>query len=170
MTKNIVDSTMEGSFTRATRARINNNLADVSIPTAQLDATTNTVLANVPGLVTGNLDPGTYYLYASLAGTATSNGGWKVGLKQGTASMLTTVGLTSTAYTASAAAVTHSTSTTDQASLIAATSAYISAEIEGIVIVGLSGTLQVQFAQNASHADTSSLYVDCYFSVTRIGN
>ena len=81
MTKNRLDSANEGCFTRDAREIINNNLTDVSISTAVLTANANTTLADITGLTTGTLTPGTYRYAVSLATTAGASGGLKVAFK-----------------------------------------------------------------------------------------
>ena len=110
----------------------------------------------------------TYRFMIHLAGVATANSGLKVGLKQGTASMLTSIESIARGFTASAVAVQHSTTATDAASLFASTSAVINCIIEGTVVVATAGTLQVQAAQNASHADTTSVYLGSYMTFTKV--
>lgn len=162
----------EGAFTNDTKKIINDNFADVSRCSTQFTATsgtTGTTLTNVTGLVTDTLLPGTYYVRGNLITTATANSGFKAGLKFGTASMLTSVQLTVQAFTASAVAVTTFTTATDAASLVAATSAYVNVSFEGTIVVATAGTLQLQAAQNASHADTTSVEVGSTMLFTPIG-
>lgn len=159
----------EGALDHTARSKINENLGDVSRCTTQLDAASSTTLANVTGMVTDSLEAGTYRFVIHLATTATSNGGIKAGLKFGTASMLTSIESTARAFTASSVVVQHSTTATDAASLIASTTAIINLEIEGVLVVAIPGTLQLQMAQNVSHADTSSVYVNSYMVFTKIG-
>lgn len=168
MAKNIVK--YEGSFDYTNRTTLNNNLADVSVSTAALTANASTDLANVTGLVTDTLPVGTYRFYIHLATSAGASGGLKVGLKFGTASMLTSIQSTSRNFTASAVVVTQSTTATDAASLVATTSAVINSVIEGTLVVGTAGTLQVQAAQNASNGTDTIVLVGSYMTVTRIGN
>lgn len=161
----------EGALTKATRSIINHNFADVSLATTQFDAvtgTTGTTLTNVVGMVTEALETGTYRFKIHLAGVSTANSGVKVGLKFGTASMLTSISCTATGSTASASATQRVTTATDAASLFAQTAAVIKVELEGILVVAVAGTLQLQAAQNAAHADTTSVYVDSYMTFTKV--
>jgi hypothetical protein len=169
MSKNTVKN--EGALSADTRKILNDNTSDVSVASATFSATsgdTSTTLTNVAGLVTGTLEAGTYRFRIHLAGVATANSGLKVGLKQGTASMLTSIESIARGFTASAVAVQHSTTATDAASLFASTSAVINCIIEGTVVVATAGTLQVQAAQNASHADTTSVYLGSYMTFTKV--
>lgn len=168
MAKNIVR--FEGALAADTRAIINNNLSDVALSTAQVDVTSSTTLVNATGMVTDELAPGTYRFRIHLSTTANAAGGLKVGLKFGTPSMLTSIESSSRAFTASAVAVSRVTTATDAASLIASTSAVINAVIEGTLVVAVAGTLQVQFAQNASNAAATSVYAGSYLEFNRVGN
>lgn len=161
MAKNSVK--IEGALTSDTRTIINDNLVDVSYCTTQLDATSNTTLANIPGMVTDTLQPGTYRFKIYLSGTANAAGGTKVAFKFGTASMLTSIEAEAKAFTASAVAVSRANTATDQASLVAVTAANIAIEIIGTVVVATAGTLQLQAAQNASNASATSIYTSGSF-------
>lgn len=169
MTKNIVKN--EGVLDATTRKIINDNLEDVGYCTATLSATsgdTGTTLTNIAGMVTGTLQPGTYKFRIHLAGVATANSGMKVGLKQSVASMLTSIESIAVGTTATGVVCQHSTTATDAASLMASTTAFLKLTIEGTVVVALAGTLQVQGAQNASHADTTSFYLGSFMEFTKI--
>lgn len=132
----------------------------------QLDKTSDTTLANVAGLVQ-TVVPGTYAFTINLAGTSNASGGWKVAFKY-TNAVLSSLGATAETYTASGVAVTRVTSTTDQASIIASTAANIAAKITGKFVVTTGGTIQLQFAQNASFGTASSLYTDSTMNFVRI--
>lgn len=134
--------------------------------TTELDKTSDATLANVVGLVQ-TVVPGTYKFSIHLAGTAGASGGWKVAFNYTTA-VLSSIESTGYAYTASAVAVTHTTTTTTQTSLIATTAANIAGDIEGTMVVTTGGTVQLQFAQNASNGSASSIYVGSYMQLTRI--
>lgn len=164
----------EGAFDYTVRKTVNENFSDVSLCTTQFDAvtgTTGTTLTNVVGMVTDSISitPGTYRFQINVHGVATANSGMKLGLKFGTASMLTSIESMATGYTASAQVTQHSTTATDAASLFASTTAVIRVVIEGTMVVAAAGTLQLQAAQNAAHADTTSVYVGSYMSFTRVG-
>lgn len=163
----------EGALEASTRSIINNNFADISLCSTQLDAvtgTTGTTLTNVSAMITDSLDPGTYEVYVHWSGVSTANSGVKLGLKWGTASMITATEIAATGRTASASATQHTTTSTDQTSLFAQTAAVIEVDIRGIVVIGTAGTLQFQMAQNAAHADTTSTYVKSYMRVTKIAS
>lgn len=134
--------------------------------TTQLDKTTSATLANIVGLVQ-TVVPGTYEFEIHLTGVATANGGMKAAFKYTTA-VASVINASAYAFTASAVAVAQATTATDQASILASTTAIIGVIIKGTVVVTTGGTMQLQFAQNASHSDTSSIYVGSTMKFTRI--
>lgn len=165
----------EGAFDASLKKQINDNFTELygstAICSTQFDAVTGTTgatLTNVVGMVTGVLPAGTYAYKIHVSGVATANSGMKLGLKFGTASMLTSIENVSRAFTASAIATSHSTTATDAATLLGSTTAIINAELEGTVVIGTAGTLQLQAAQNAAHADTTSVYVGSYMTFRKI--
>jgi hypothetical protein len=169
MAKNLVKN--EGALDKSLRKIINDNLADVSVCTTQFDAvtgTTGTTLTNVVGLVTGTLEPGTYRFQIDLGTVATANSGLKVGLKQSVASMLTSIEYQASAGAAAAVVNSRGTTATDAASIIASTTAIVAATITGTVVVAKAGTLQLQAAQNAAHADTTSVFTGSYMEFRKI--
>lgn len=169
MAKNSVKN--EGVLEATTRSIINNNFSDTSFCTTEFDVdsgTTGTTLANVTGMVTDVLEPGTYQVEINLDLLSTANSGLKVALKFGTASMLTSLALVSRAYTASGVGVARATTATDAASIQASTAAIISCVITGKIVVAAAGTLQLQAAQNASHADNTTIYTSSYMKFNRV--
>lgn len=166
--------TEEGAFQRTIRDQVNENFDElytgftarpqVARQSADVTATTNTTLANLTGLV-HTLAVGTYKFRVALQALSTANGGTKVAFNY---TAPTSLQCESKAFTASAVAVTRVTTTTDQASLVAATVANICIELEGTIVVATAGTIQVQGAQNASHADTTTYYTGSSFSIQKI--
>ncbi len=137
--------------------------------TTQFDAVTGTTgatLTNVVGAVV-TVVPGTYKFKAHVSGVSTANCGIKLSLKQ-TTTVLSSMESVAKGFTAAAVAVQHNTTATDQPALFGQTAAVIAVEIEGSFVVTTGGTLQLQAAQNAAHADTTSVYVGSYLSVSRI--
>jgi hypothetical protein len=167
MAKNRV--TNEGSFDYSTRKIINDNLRDISQCTTAFTQATDTSLANVVGMVSGILQPGDYDVDINLITTAGASGGVKVGLKWGTASMITATALTVEGKTASAIAVTTFTTSTDAASVIGATTAYVNVRVKGRITVALAGTIQLQAAQNASDGTATTVGLGSTMSFTPIG-
>lgn len=168
MTINAVQN--EGVLDRSARVIINNNFADIALSTAQTDVTSSTTLANVTGLVTETLTPGTYRFRINLSTTANAAGGIKVAFKFGTASMLTSIEAVGKTFAAAANTTARANTATDQASLVASTSAVLGVDIEGVLVVAQTGTLQLQMAQNASNAAATSVFANSKMEFTRIGN
>ncbi len=151
----------------ALRKATTNNIGGVQAArcTAQVDFTSNTTLTNITGLSVNVLAAGVYAFRAYIVGTATANGGAKFAIG-GTATA------TSISYTAAhnnnATTNARTTVTTLGSAAGAATAVFTAGMIEGTIVVNAAGTLTVQAAQNASHADTTSIYVNSNFIVTRI--
>ena len=163
----------EGVLTSDTRKILNDNFSDEASCTTQFDAVTGTTgvtLTNVVGLVTGVLQPGTYDVDINLNVAATTNSGFKAALKWGTALMITSTSLSVVATSASAVASTLFTTSTDASAFIGATSAYVNVKARGKIVVALAGTIQIQAAQNAAHADTTSVTVGSTMFFTPIGS
>src|ERR1019366_3902563 len=92
----------------------------------QLDAvtgTTGTTLTSVAGMVVTVL-PGTYVFHVNIPGVTTANAGSKYAFKYTTA-VAGSIESIGRAYTASAVAVTHNTTTTDQTLLMDNASAVV---------------------------------------------
>jgi hypothetical protein len=141
----------------------------VAFATTQFDAVTGTTgatLTNVVGMVL-TLAAGTYHFRLNLPGVATANSGVKYGFKY-TTTVLTSLEATGRGHTASAVAVQHTTTATDQAALFAQTAAVIDTVIEGRMVVATGGTVQLQAAQNAAHVDTTSVYVGASMTFTKV--
>ncbi len=160
----------EGSFQASQRNKINANFTDLynrATPvrqTADVTATTNTVLADLTGLV-ATLAVGTYKFRVALQCLSTGSGGTKVAFVYSTP---TSIQCEAKAFTASAVAVTRFTTTTSAASIVAATTANICIELEGTIVVATAGTIQVQGAQNASHSDTTTFYTGSTLQIYQI--
>lgn len=170
MAKNYVK--YEGAFDATARKIVNDNIPDVSRCSTQFLAdsgSTGTTLTNVTGLLSDVLQPGIYEVDINLITTATANSGFKAALKWGTASMITSTALSVTALSASAVAATTFTTSTDASSFVAATSAYVNVKVKGTITVAIAGTIQLQAAQNASHADDTTVEVGSTMSFTPIG-
>lgn len=171
MAKNSVKT--EGALDKTVRTTINDNFADASRCSTQFLADssgTGTTLTNVTGLVTDVLQPGIYDVDINLITTATTNSGLKAALKWGTASMITNTALSVTALSASAVAATTFTTSTDASAFVAATAAYVNVKVKGTITVAIAGTIQLQAAQNASHADDTTVEVGSTMRITPIGS
>jgi hypothetical protein len=161
--------TDEGALTFASRKTINDNFRDVSQCTTAFSQASSTTLANVIGMATSTLQPGDYEVDINLIMTSGASGGVKMGLKWGTASMITATAFTVEGRTASVLAVTTFTTSTDAASVIAATTAYINVKVKGRITVALAGTIQLQMAQNASDATATTVALGSTMTFTPIG-
>lgn len=136
---------------------------------ATLSATsgdTGTTLTNLAGLVQ-TVVPGTYKFKIDIGGVATANSGMKLAFKYTTA-VLGSLEAIGKGFTATGVVAQHTTTATDQASLLASTTAFIAATIEGTMVVTTGGTVQLQGAQNASHVDTTSFYLGSTMEFKRI--
>lgn len=158
MSKNFIKT--EGAFDSTARKAANAALGDVALCTTAFSLSSSTTLANVVGLVTETLEPGTYEFEVNLITTAGASGGVKVAFKQSVASMLSSINAAVTGISASAIAATTFSSTTDAASIIAATTAYVNVLVKGVVVVSKAGTLQLQAAQNASNGTATTVGVN----------
>lgn len=164
----------EGTFNQTQRTQINDNFTElytgydarvqIARQSADVTFTTDTTLANLTGL-SHSLEVGTYKFKVSLQALSTANGGTKVAFNY---TAPTSIQLEAKAFTASAVAVSRFTTTTAQASIVAATAANLCIELEGTIVVGTATTIQVQGAQNASHADTTTYYTGSSFEVAKI--
>lgn len=142
--------------------------SDTKFCTTQFDAvtgTTGTTLTNIVGLTGFTLTAaGVYRFDIFLNGVATANSGHKIGLALTTAT-LTSINAGALAMLAATMAYTQSTTST---ALHGATTATLGLRIAGRLIVNAGGTMAVQAAQNAAHADTTSVYVGSWATFTRI--
>lgn len=149
-----------------TVANINTSIVKSSANQSFTSGDTGATLTNLTGLVQ-TVVPGTYKYRVFLPGVSTANSGMKVGFKL-TTTVLTSIEAIGQAFAAAASVTTHTTTATDQATLVGSTTASLLAAVEGTMVVGTGGTIQVQGAQNASHADTTTFYLGGTFELTRI--
>jgi len=122
------------------------------------------------GALTGlvhTLQVGTYKYKVMIQCLSTANGGAKITFALTTA-VLTSIQNVARAFTASAVACARSTTATTGATLYGATAAITQIELEGTMVVGTAGTIQLQGEQNASHADESTFYTGSTFEIYRI--
>ena len=126
------------------------------------DGSSGSTLTNVTGLTAFNLVAGATYKFkvTCSAIVQTTNGGSKAAFKLTTAT-LTTVNARvrqSTDTDNTGAVSTTFTTTTDQATWFDQKAVvYTSFSIEGTLVVGTAGTIAVQLAQNAAHADNTTV-------------
>lgn len=169
MTKSLaLLNTQEGSFEKSVRDRINSNIPDVAIASAQTSVTSSTTLVNASGLVTDDLEPGTYKVNGFIILTSGASGGVKAALKQSVANMLTSLNVNRVLLASGGSASATFTSTTDAASLAASTAAYVGLLFEGIIVVRAKGNLQFQIAQNASDATATTVELGSFIEFQRI--
>lgn len=170
MSSNRLNGSKEGAVTQDFRKILNDNLVDQSICTTQLDVTSSTTLANVVGMVTDTLNPGTYSFRIVIPTVCTANNGSKFALKWGTASMITSAEYQAQAFTAAGVAITRGITATDATLLCDNASAVvIKVVIEGILVVAVAGTLQLQAAEHTSHSDTFSVFKNAFMEFSAIG-
>jgi hypothetical protein len=127
--------------------------------------TTGTTLTNVTGMTVAIPAAGTYAVYAYLQTVSTANSGLKLALAySGTTTSCVYTGDQNNGTTKGG----HSTTTTMGNAVAGATTVTTDAAIEGTIVVSTTGNLTVQFAQNASHADTTSVFINSNMTVVRI--
>lgn len=143
-------------------------LSDQKVCTATVTATTNVTLANVTGLTGFTLTAsGVYIFECYLQTTCTTNGGISLALKYTTATV-TAMQLEATTFAASSVGCGLSTTTTDATKYIDNKSAaWLVCILRGSLTVGTGGTVAIQFAQNTSHADTTSVLIGSWARFTR---
>jgi hypothetical protein len=166
MTANAVK--FEGALSADTKRSLNQYIGDTAICTSQLSVSSSTTLVDVTGMATETLLPGTYDFEIRLITTAGASGGVKAALKQSVSGMITSISASVEGLSAAATANTTFTTTTDAASIIAATTAYVAVNVRGVVVIGASGTLKVQAAQNASNGTATTVEVRSFMSFRRI--
>ena len=133
----------------------------------ELDRATSTVLTAVPNCSHKLLAGKTYIIEAHITGTATANGGAKaaiVGDGVLTANFFTLRGTNTNNATTNAV----STTTTLGNAVAGSTSVMTDMILLGSISVNVGGVATLEFAQNASHSDTSSVYVGSYVKFTPI--
>lgn len=130
--------------------------------------TTTNVLASLTGFSWTLQAGGTYQFDVMLATTQTTNGGLAVALKYTTATM-TSIEVLSEQKSASAIAVANSTTTTDATKFVDnKTAVYLTTQLKGTMVVGTGGSVAVQFAQNTTNSDTTSILLGSYATFTKV--
>lgn len=142
-------------------------MAGAKLVTAQVDRASSTTLTDITGLSVRLEKGGKYLFQAYLPGVATANGGAKFAVAGD--STLTATSFTATARNMNGATTNAVATTTTLGNAIGAATAVLThAVIEGAIVVNAAGSLKVQIAQNASHSDTTSAYINGYFNVIRV--
>ncbi len=139
-------------------------IADIVKCGTQKDSTTAT-LAAITGL-TQTVAIGTYKFRLVLSGSADGTGGVKYAFKYTTAvcSVMEAIGM---GMTASAIAVQHTTTATDEALLFDQAAAVIAVVIEGVATFTTGGTVALETAQHTNNG-TSSTYINSTMEFIRI--
>ena len=142
--------------------------AGSTFSSAQVNAASSITLVNVTGL-SQKLNSGTYAFRIVAPGTSGAVGGMQFAFNY---TSLTVTSLTAQclAFTAAGVAATVVTSTTAQAALVSSSSALTTVMINGTLSTAQNGgTVQLQFAQGASSASTSSVYAGAFMQFVKIG-
>jgi hypothetical protein len=147
------------TFTSPTLSSITNS--DVKVLAADATAnsgSTGATLTSLTGFSWTLVAAGTYAFTIRGKVGMTTNGGLSLAFKYTTLT-LTSIVVNAFQRTASVFALAQSTTTTDQTKFIDQKAVvYINVELQGSLIVNAGGTLAVQFAQNTSHADTTTVF------------
>lgn len=170
----LADDSADAAITASTATASANgsNLLDQIRPnyvicTAQLDKATNTTLATATGLSIALVAGKTYFIKGWLSTTSGASGGLKIAL-------IASGGLTATSARFQAfawngtTAVANTTVTALASNIVANTAIITDVYIEGSIVVNAAGTVNVQMAQNASDAATSSIFAGSTFAAVRI--
>lgn len=150
-----------------TRGWQNSRIIASKVCATQLDRATSTVLTAVPNCAHKLLSGKTYIIEAHITGTATANGGAKATI--GGDGVLSTKFFTLRGTNTNAATTNAVSTTTTLGNAVGASTAVLTDMILlGAISVNVGGLATLQFAQNASHSDTSSVYVGSYVKFTPI--
>lgn len=158
-----------GALTEDILTTINENFSDYAVCTTQLDVTSSTTFADIPGMTSGVLVPGVYEFIIQMGTISTANNGIKFAISHGTASMLSQIEYNANLFSAAGIGSGRGTTTTSGSAIAtSASGAIVNARIAGTLTVAVAGTLTVQMAQSTSHADTASVFVGSYLKLNRI--
>lgn len=135
------------------------------VVTSQFDKTSDANLANIPGLSVNLIGGETYYFEARLFVTAGVTGQSKYAVS-GNCTATSIVYDCVKVVTASANLIGRATAL-DTVEAITTTGS-IQIQLFGTIITNAGGTLTIQFAQNASSANTSSVLVGSYLKVSKL--
>ncbi len=153
------------TFTNKTLTDFIDNGTTVSSAISATSGTTGTTLTNIPGLSVAVTAGKTYAFMARVTGTSTTNGGVKFAFANSgstTSASYTCIQNNGTTQNA------HSGTTTMGNAVAATTTVFTDAQCWGVVVVNAGGNLTMQFAQNASHADTTTVDANGFMSVRRL--
>lgn len=128
----------------------------------------NVTYANVTGLSHTVVSGATYKFRCVLPSTvASGTGGIKYCFNY-TTTVLTSIESTGIGFTASAAALVHTTTTTTQTDLFTQAAVVLCTIIEGTFVVTTGGTIDVQMAQNTSNASDTVALIGGTFQLQRV--
>ena len=140
--------------------------AGTQIVSSQFDKTSDTTLANIPGLSVNVSASGVYIFTATLFTTSNVAGG----VKAAVGGTCTATSIVYEGEATAAAAIGAQTRASALGTAVAGVTAVTAARIDiiGTITVNAGGTLTIQFAQNTSNGTASSVLVGSYMIVQRI--
>lgn len=145
--------------------------SNIKFCTTEFDAVTGTTgatLTNIIGLTGFSLTAaGVYAFEINLGTVGTTNSGVKIGFALTTAT-LTSIEYDSTGFGAAAVVASRGTTATSGTAVFGSTTAILVVRITGQLVVNAAGTIAIQAAQNAAHADTTSVFVGSWARFTRV--
>jgi len=136
-----------------------------ALSTAVVSRTSSTTLTNITGLSVNVIAGATYIIQARIVGTSTTNSGAKFAI--GGTATATSISYTGTNYNGTTTNAATTTTTLGNA-VGASTAVYTHTLIFGAIVVNAGGTLTVQIAQNASHADATTAAINSTFDLIRV--
>lgn len=155
---NVLSGTITGATIASSTLSQGNIFSDVKVLAADATATSNATLTSLTGFSWTLTAAGTYAFNVRGKVGMTTNGGLAMAFKYTTAT-LTSILVNAYQRTASAFALAQSTTTTDQTKFINQKAiVYLDVELQGSLVVNAGGTVAVQFAQETSHVDTTTIY------------
>lgn len=141
----------------------------ISRVTTQQDIAESTTLANATGLVQAGLIAGkSYKIEVELFITSTANNGFKCAFATPDTLTATAFRAIGTSFDDAGAVATYSNVTTLTGAMCAATALIERVSIVGYITVNAAGTLRLQVAPNASHADVLSILVGSSMIITQL--
>lgn len=140
----------------------------LGVASATLTKTSNTTLATVTGLSVNLSAGGVYVCRAYITGTSSAAGGVKFQLTATNSLSATSASFSAWVWNgATLNSVTHETVTALGSPLGEATAVYSKALIEGTIVVNAAGTLNLQAAQNASDATSTTILANSSLTCLR---
>lgn len=135
--------------------------------TAQLDKTTNVTLATITGLTTATLTAGkTYRIRGHIFCTSGATGGIQLQFTAAGGLTLTSARINCFGWNG-ATAVASTTTTAIGAPCFSQAAIVTDIDIDGMIVVNVTGTFSLQMAQNTSNATTTSVFINSFIEVDR---